>query len=128
MKLLLDTCTFLWITLDKPSLSIPARTMFNDPANEVFLSSVSAWEISVKYGLGRLPLPDTPEKFVTKQRILHGIEAMSLSEEEALHVPNLPLHHKDPFDRLLVCQAILQGMTILTPDSLIRQYPVLSAW
>ncbi|RPJ22148.1 MAG: type II toxin-antitoxin system VapC family toxin [Desulfobacteraceae bacterium] len=128
MRILLDTCTFLWIIGDAPELSNRARELFIDPANDVFLSAVSAWEISVKHGLGRLPLPEPPEKFIPFQRERHGIEALPLEEEATLYLNRLPSSHRDPFDRMLICQAIVHGMVILTPDELVTQYPVRSLW
>lgn len=128
MRLLLDTSTFLWIITDAPELSPRARDLFLDPANEVYLSSVSAWEMAVKHSLGRLPLPEPPERFVPAQRKDHGIEPLPLDEEDALHLARLPLLHKDPFDRMLVCQAIVHGLVILTSDKLVYQYPVRTMW
>jgi len=128
MRILLDTCTFLWIIGDAPEISKRAGELFVDPANEVFLSAVSAWEISVKHSLGRLPLPEPPEKFIPFQRERHGIEALPLEEEATLYLNRLPSSHRDPFDRMLICQAIVHGMVILTPDELVTQYPVRSLW
>lgn len=124
MRILLDTCTFLWITLDDSLLSSQARERFLDPENEVFLSAASAWEISIKYTLGRLPLPEPPDRFVPDQRRRHGIHPLALDEEATLREHHLPKLHKDPFDRILICQALAYGLIILTPDPLIRQYPV----
>jgi PIN domain nuclease of toxin-antitoxin system len=128
MRLLLDTSTFLWIIADSVELSAKARELFVDPGNEVYLSSVSAWEIAVKFALGRLPLPESPERFVPAQRSQHGIEPLAIEEEAALHLARLPPLHKDPFDRMLVCQAIVHGLAILTSDELVNQYPVRTAW
>lgn len=128
MRLLLDTATFLWVIIDAPELSAQARQLFADPGNEVYLSSVSAWEIALKYALGRLPLPEPPERFVPAQRKQHGIDALPLGEDAALHLARLPLLHKDPFDRMLVCQAVVDALVILTPDELINQYPVRTMW
>ena len=128
MKVLLDTCAFLWIVADAPELTVAARECFVDPANEVFLSVVSAWEIAVKHALGRLPLPHPPARFVPFERKRHSIEAQPLDEDAALHAARLPSLHRDPFDRMLVCQAIVQGMVILTPDPEIEQYAVRTLW
>lgn len=128
LRLLLDTCTFLWILTDDPQLSSEAVDLFTAPENEVFLSSVSTWEIAVKHGLGRLPLPRPPAEFVPAMRVAHGIDTLVLEEESTLHVSRLPPYHKDPFDRMLVCQAIVQNLTILTPDNDVRQYPVRTRW
>lgn len=128
MKLLLDTCTFLWIVADAPQLSRRARELFQSPDIEVYLSAASAWEIALKHGLGRLPLPEEPARFVPGMRDEHGIEPLPVAEEAALHLLRLPSLHRDPFDRMLVSQAIVHGMTILTPDPLITQYPALTTW
>jgi PIN domain nuclease of toxin-antitoxin system len=128
MRLLVDTCTFLWIVGGAKDLSARARETFADPANEAFLSAVSAWEIAVKHGLGRLPLPATPDTFVPAQRIAHGLDPLPIDEEAALQVAKLPDLHRDPFDRMLVAQAIVGGLVLLTPDDQIRAYPVRTLW
>ncbi|MCP4665800.1 MAG: type II toxin-antitoxin system VapC family toxin [Deltaproteobacteria bacterium] len=128
MKILLDTCAFLWIITDAPRLSDRAHGLFRDQVNDVFLSPVSAWEITVKHTLGRLPLPEAPERFVPDQRKIHAIHALPLEEEAVLHLGRLPQLHKDPFDRMLICQAMIHELTILTPDDLILQYPVRTIW
>ena len=128
MRLLLDTCTFLWITAGARELSSRARAAFQAPGNEVFLSAVSAWEIALKHGLGRLSLPEPPDRFVPTQRESHGIAPLFLDEESVLHVQRLYALHRDPFDRILVCQAIVHGLTILSPDPLIAQYPARTLW
>jgi PIN domain nuclease of toxin-antitoxin system len=128
MKLLLDTCTFLWIVTADEALSPAARDLFADPANDVFLSAVSAWEIALKHSLGKLPLPRPPSVLVPEERKRHRIEPLPLDETAALASAKLPELHKDPFDRMLVCQAIMGGLTLLTPDPLVTQYPVAAVW
>lgn len=128
MRLLLDTCTFLWVTRGDALLSAEAAALFRDPANEVFLSAVSAWEIAVKHRLGKLPLPDLPARYVPRERERHGIAALPLDEADTLMLDRLPPVHTDPFDRLLVCQAIQHGLTLLTPDAQIHRYPVAVQW
>jgi PIN domain nuclease of toxin-antitoxin system len=128
VRLLLDTATFLWVINDAPELSSQARQLFVDPENEAYLSAVSAWEIAIKYGLGRLPLPEPPDRFIPAQRKQHGIDSLQLDEEAALHLSRLPQLHKDPFDRMLVCQAIVHHLVILTSDDLVTQYPVRTVW
>lgn len=128
MTLLLDTCTFLWISLKSPELSPRALKLFQDPGNDVYLSTASAWEISVKASLGRLSLPQPASKFVPHYREAHKIRTMPIDEESALQLERLPSYHRDPFDRMLVCQSIIHGLTILTPDELISQYPVRVVW
>ncbi|OGQ86573.1 MAG: twitching motility protein PilT [Deltaproteobacteria bacterium RIFOXYA12_FULL_58_15] len=128
MNVLLDTCTFLWIISDSPELSLPAREVFQSPANDVYLSSVSTWEIAVKHSLGRLPLPQVPQIFVPEQRKCHGVASLLLSEEATLNLPKLPDWHRDPFDRMLICQALSGNFTLLTPDAEIHRYPVNCCW
>ena len=128
MKLLLDTCTFLWVLSGDSQLSPRAADLFRRPDSEVFLSAASAWEIAVKHAAGRLVLPDRPERFVPERREERGIVALPIDEEAALHASRLPWLHRDPFDRLLVSQAIVHGMTILTPDAIISRYPARTMW
>jgi PIN domain nuclease of toxin-antitoxin system len=128
VNLLLDTCTFLWVVTDAPRLSPRARELFRSAGNEVYLSAASAWEIAVKHGLGRLPLAEPPERFVREMREAHGVSTLPVDEEAALHVSRLPALHRDPFDRMLVSQAIVHGLTILTPDPLVTQYPGRTIW
>jgi PIN domain nuclease of toxin-antitoxin system len=128
VKLLLDTCSFLWITTAQTELSSVARTAFESESNETYLSVVSSWEIAIKSGLKNLPLPEPVQVFLPRARMLHKIESLSLNEEAIVQLPRLPRLHGDPFDRILVCQAIAEGMAILTPDQLIRQYPVRTIW
>jgi PIN domain nuclease of toxin-antitoxin system len=128
VKILLDTCTFLWIAGRPGALSARAAGLFQSPANEVYLSAASAWEIAMKHALGRLPLPAPPAQLVPALRETHGIESLPVDEESTLHLERLPALHRDPFDRLLVCQSIVHGMSLLTPDRLIAQYPARVLW
>jgi PIN domain nuclease of toxin-antitoxin system len=128
VKISLDTCTFLWLISDAPALSQRARELFADTENEVYLSAVCSWEIAVKHALGKLPLPAPPEQYIPAQRIKHGIDSLQVEEEATLYLGRLPSVHKDPFDRMLICQAIVHGLVILSPDPLISQYPVRTAW
>ena len=128
MRLLLDTGTFLWLINDAPQLSDRAREAIVDPDNEVFLSSVSAWEIAVKSALGKLPLPRSADRLVPEERERHVIESLPLDEESTLQLVRLPRLHRDPFDRMLVCQAIVHGLAIVSADRLITQYPVRTTW
>jgi PIN domain nuclease of toxin-antitoxin system len=128
MRLLLDTCTFLWIVTGSSRLSKHAAECFVDPANEIFLSVVSTWEIAVKYSLGTLRLPAPPIDCIPSQREAHGIATLPLTEEEALYLPKIPKLHRDPFDRMLICQAVVNGLAVLTPDELVSQYPIRTLW
>ena len=128
MKLLLDTCAFLWAVGDPDRLSRRARDLFLSQEHEVYLSAASAWEIVIKHATGRLPLEQPPDRFVVEQREAAGLAPLAIDEESALHVARLPALHRDPFDRMLVAQAIVHGMTILTPDPLVTQYPARTTW
>ena len=128
MKLLVDTCTFLWVALGDPRLSGRARALIADGDNDVFLSAASAWEISVKHGLGRLSLPAPPSVYIPDVRTRHRIEPLPIDEEAALALERLPPLHHDPFDRILICQAIVHGLVLLTPDEQITRYPIRTAW
>lgn len=128
MRLLLDTCACLWLFTNDSRLSPSARQQFQDPANEILMSPVSTWEIIVKHQLGKLPLPHAPLLYIPRLREQHGIGVLPLDEQSVLSLDRLPALHKDPFDRMLICQAIAHGMIILTPDPLITQYPVRTAW
>jgi len=128
MRLLLDTCTFLWVTGEPGKLSRNAAELFQDSGNEIFLSAASGWEIAVKSSIGRLSLPEPAWRFVPACRELHRIDPLPIDEEAALQTERLPRVHNDPFDRMLVCQAIVHGLTILTPDPLIAQYAVRVIW
>ena len=94
----------------------------------VRLSAASSWEIAIKHGLGRLVLPQPPEGFVPAEREAHGIAPLPIDEESTLHLSRLPALHRNPFDRLLVSQAIVHGLTIVTPDPLVTQYPARTLW
>jgi PIN domain nuclease of toxin-antitoxin system len=128
MRVLLDTCAFLWLATDAPELSASARATLVDRGNDLFLSVVSVWEVAVKHRMGRLSLPLVPSRLVPECRSHFGIASLPLEEDACLQVDRLPDLHRDPFDRMLICQAVHQGLTLLTPDELIRQYPVPTAW
>jgi PIN domain nuclease of toxin-antitoxin system len=128
MKLLLDTCTFLWLVGDGALLSRDAADAIRTPANEVFVSAASAWEIVTKHARGRLPLPEDPERLIPTERRLRRIGTLAFDEEAALQGTRLPWMHRDPFDRMLIAQAIAHGLAIVTPDPLISQYPVRVIW
>lgn len=128
MRLLLDTCTFLWLAADDPQLSEEARVHCRDPGNEVYLSALSAWEIAIKHRLGRLPLPEPPPQYVASRRAWLQVLPLAFDEAAAAHDALLPPLHRDPFDRGLVSQAILNGMTIVTPDPAITRYPAPTLW
>jgi PIN domain nuclease of toxin-antitoxin system len=101
MRILLDTCTFLWLNAEPQRLSAKALTACESPDNELFLSAVSVWEIAVKWGLGRLELPVQPEQYVSSRREQNGIEALSLSEEAVIQLVKLGARHESDEGRLI---------------------------
>jgi PIN domain nuclease of toxin-antitoxin system len=124
MRILLDTCEFLWLVAGDSKLSSKTAAIIRDPQNEVFLSVVSFWEISLKCSLGKLPLPQPPAEFIPSQREKHFIASLPLDEAAVAELSGLPALHRDPFDRMLVCQAKAHGFTLASSDAAIRQYPV----
>ena len=128
MKILLDTCTFLWWISDAVELSRRARELCLDPENDVVVSVVSHWEITIKWQLGKLPLPEPPDRFVPDQRRAHGFATLAIDEAAIGTMGRLAPLNRDPFDRLLVAQAIAEGMILLTPDAQIARYPVRAEW
>jgi PIN domain nuclease of toxin-antitoxin system len=129
VKLLLDTVTFLWITRgEEIRIGPAAQAALENSENRVYLSAASTWEISIKHRLGKLRLPAPPEQFVPEQRRLRGIESIGVCEEATLRVSQLPDLHKDPFDRILVSQAIEHAMTLITPNAVVRSYPIRTIW
>lgn len=126
MKLLLDTCVLLWLITGERKLS--ARVSSSLPVAELWLSVASVWEIAVKFSKGSLRLPVPPDRLIPAARDRYRISALPIDEESALHVVKLPALHTDPFDRMLVSQAIIHGLTIVTPDPLVTQYPARTMW
>jgi PIN domain nuclease of toxin-antitoxin system len=124
MRILLDTHVFLWFITDDARLPMHWKPVIRDPATEVFLSVVSVWEAIVKHRLGKLPLPETPETYLPLQRQRHEIASLPLDEASVLALGSLPAAHRDPFDRMLVCQALAHGLTLATVDDIMRAYPV----
>lgn len=128
MTCLLDTCTFLWLTDRTSQLSETAREALEDAANVLVLSQVSVLEIQIKFSKGKLPLTSQPEDFIAESRERHGIGTLDLSDAHIWTTGKLPPLHHDPFDRLLIAQAIHEGMVLITPDRQIHPYPVRVIW
>ena len=122
MKILLDTHCWLWMAVAPERFSSLALELVSDTDNRLFLSAVSAWEISIKYALGKLELPLPPEKYVPSRMEATGVEGLPVSHAHGLKAGGLPAHHRDPFDRMLVAQAQLEGMPLLTADRQIHLY------
>jgi PIN domain nuclease of toxin-antitoxin system len=127
MDLLIDTHIFVWFVSGDSRLSSALRYSIIDPDNSVFLSVASVWEIIIKKSLGRIPLPESPEIYIPRQRELHLIESLPITESSLTSLTNLPHFHRDPFDRCLVSQALSNNLTLVTTDESIikNNVPVL---
>lgn len=124
MKLLLDTHIFLWFISDGARLPILFRDAIREPNNTIFLSVASLWEIIIKYNLGKLPLPQSPEIYIPKQRRNHQIKSLAISELSLKYLVSLPNLHRDPFDRILISQTLNGNLTLVTVDPEIMNYNV----
>jgi PIN domain nuclease of toxin-antitoxin system len=122
VRLLLDTHVFLWLQTEPERLG-DRLPLVEDAGNELLLSAVSSWEIAIKHGLGRLALPQPPERYVPARIRAIGAQPLAVEHSQALAVASLPPLHRDPFDRLLVAQAGALGVAILTADPAVAQYP-----
>jgi PIN domain nuclease of toxin-antitoxin system len=124
VKLLLDTQCWLWIQVAPERFSAQALALIRDDTNVLVLSAASCWEIAIKYALGKLPLPAPPEQYVPDRMQSSGVDALPVRMEHALRVANLPPHHRDPFDRVLVAQAQIERLPLLTADAQLALYDV----
>jgi PIN domain nuclease of toxin-antitoxin system len=124
VKILVDTQCWLWMALSPERLSAHARSLIETRDNELYLSAASAWEIAIKHGLGKLRLPEPPAQYVPSRLDTLRTLALPIEHSHALHVATLPTHHRDPFDRLLVAQAQVEDLPILTADPVFARYDV----
>lgn len=124
MRLLLDTHSFLWYITNNPRLPRYAYDAIRDKTNEAFLSVVSVWEAVVKHKIGKLPMPAPADDYINSRREAHRIAALPLDAGAVSHLLSLPEHHRDPFDRMLICQALQHDLTIISSDEMFRRYPV----
>ena len=122
MRFLLDTQFVLWVPVDDPRIGSQARTILSDPANHFLFSVTSIWEIAIKRGLQRSDFLFDPRE-IRRLMIENGYEELTLQSQHAVAVDSLPLIHKDPFDRILIAQAMVEGITLLTADPVIAKYP-----
>lgn len=128
MKYLLDTGVFLWALAVPDKLNRRARELLSSEREGLFLSAASSWEITVKHRLGKLELPEPPAKYIPACMSTWGIRGLDISHPHALALSDLPMHHQDPFDRILIVQAKLEQMTLLTADRIMEKYPVRTMW
>jgi PIN domain nuclease of toxin-antitoxin system len=124
VRLLVDTNAWLWMIANPQRLGPTAQELVEDRRNELFLSAVSSWEIVIKQAIGRLDLPAPPETLIPQQMRLSGVKGLPVEHAHALRVGALPPHHRDPFDRLLIAQAQIESLAILTADPVFGRYEV----
>jgi PIN domain nuclease of toxin-antitoxin system len=128
MKFLLDTHTFIWADLSPEKLSLKCQSLLLDPDNTLILSLASVWEMQIKYQLGklnlRLPLPD----LIREQQEINSIQILEIELDHIWALDRLENHHKDPFDRLLIAQAIVENISIVSNDGLFDRYPIERIW
>jgi PIN domain nuclease of toxin-antitoxin system len=124
MKFLVDTHCWLWLQASPERLAAPLLALLEDPANDLLLSAASSWEIAIKYALGKLPLPEPPSRYVPRRMTASGSRGLPIEHAHSLRVAELPLHHRDPFDRLLVAQAQIEKLVLLTVDRQFEKYDV----
>jgi PIN domain nuclease of toxin-antitoxin system len=120
MRLLLDTHVFLWYISADPQLPVAFREAIRDPANAVYLSVASVWEAVINYALGKLALLQAPAAYLPRQRAAHQIASLPIEEAALAHLAGLPPSHRDPFDRILIAQALQHGLTLVTVDDAVR--------
>lgn len=128
MRFLLDTHAFLWAVLDHPNLSDKARGLMLNADNELLVSPASYWEIAIKISVGKYTLNDDFETFMERQTVYGDFTLLPISVKHAAVVATLPFHHRDPFDRLLVAQAISEGIPIMSTDRELDSYAVARIW
>jgi PIN domain nuclease of toxin-antitoxin system len=126
VRQLLDTHTFLWFVMGNPRITPKIRAQIED--NENFVSVVSVWEIAIKSGIGKLNLELPFDDFIDRQIVPNGIQLLDIKLEHLKVVAALPLHHRDPFDRLLIAQSIVEEIVLISADSVFSLYPVQSMW
>jgi PIN domain nuclease of toxin-antitoxin system len=128
VKLILDTSALLWVLLTPANLSATAARLLGDPANLLFVSVASLWEITIKVGIGKLAIPNSDIEEVIANLAAFRIRVLPIRSEDLKALQALPPHHKDPFDRIIVAQAQVEGIPIVTTDQRIQQYAVRVLW
>lgn len=124
MRILLDTSAWLWMLTEPERFSPERRAQLESSSTDLFLSAASSWEIAIKYGLGKLQLPDRPERYIPRMLEATRTSGLMIKHAHALRVADLPLHHRDPFDRLLIAQAQIEKLPLLSADPQMTRYEV----
>lgn len=128
MRILLDTHSFLWFVAGDARIGSTARSLIADLNNTALLSIASLWEIAIKVSLGKLTLTEPYETLIAEQLALNAINVLPIEFDDLIEVTKLPFHHRDPFDRLLVAQAIARGLPIVSRDPVLDDYPIERLW
>jgi PIN domain nuclease of toxin-antitoxin system len=128
VKYLLDTAVWLWSTNEVNRIGDAGRDIIADGRQEIYLSAATAWELSIKMRLGKLQFPAPPSTSVPAFMAKQGLRPLTITHAHAVKVYDLPLHHSDPFDRLIIAQALVEEMTILTSDRMFKKYSVDLVW
>lgn len=128
MRILLDTQVWLWMQASPDRLGERSLALVADETNEILLSAASAWEIAIKYALGKLPLPELPKDYVPDRMVSSGVSGLPVEVSHAVEVAQLPPHHRDPFDRLLIAQARAERLSLMTADPRFEPYDVDLLW
>ncbi|MDZ8091468.1 MAG: type II toxin-antitoxin system VapC family toxin [Nostoc sp. DedQUE05] len=128
MKFLLDTQAFLWFVLNDLALSQVACDLIVDPLNDILLSPASYWEIAIKVSIGKYQIPENFETWMEHQIYVNEFEILPIKVVHAAAIVTLPFHHKDPFDRLLVAQALTEKIPIVSVDTVLDNYAVTRYW
>jgi PIN domain nuclease of toxin-antitoxin system len=128
MKYLLDTMVWLWSVGPTELIGSRGLEILRDGKQDLYLSAASSWEIAIKTKLGKVDLPEPPSRYVPKRTAAQGIHSLSITQSHTLNVYDLPLHHSDPFDRLIIAQALAEGMAVLTSDRMFKKYEVEIIW
>ena len=128
MRLLLDTNALVWFYLDDPQLSATAKAAIVDPANQSFVSPASYWELAIKVSIGKYVLKESFADFLQHAVFDNGFTIVPIETKHAVVVASLPFHHRDPFDRLLVAQANVDGLHLVSTDKILDQYPITRVW
>lgn len=129
MKYLLDTVSFLWAVYgESEKLGENARPIIENLKNILYLSAASSWEIVLKHGVNKLPLPSPPKHFIVEHGSKLNFIPLPVTQEHTFAVTDLPFHHKDPFDRLLIAQAQIEDLAVITPDAIFRKYEIKTVW
>ena len=124
MKFLVDTNVFLWALAEEHKLNSNAQEILKSSLSELYFSAAGSWEIAIKFALGSLPLPKPPSEYIPHALRVWAVRALDITHEHALRAGELPVHHRDPFDRLLIAQAMTEQMTLLTADRALQKYRV----